>query len=274
MPTRFVPPQALVLALTPLLDDAVVRALLELRGRGFDLAVVELPPLSYVPLDDEGVRRLVSLERDLLRSRLRARGIAVVEWDEAAVAGGHSSRDGGVPTKSTRRPRLATAIAALVAAIASAAYPVVTGSLVNGLVPLACLIGIGALLAGLLSLWEDGLALGPAAIALGYALSLAPGDTALDRGAPVVAVGLLAAVELGSWSLELRDGPEERLRAHLWRVLVLLVAAFAASLLVLSVGGLRADAGIALFAIGAAAALGLLALIARPGELLRRRRST
>ncbi len=82
VPTRFVPPQALVLALTPLLDDAVVRALLELRGRGFDLAVVELPPLSYVSLDDESVRRLVSLERDLLRSRLRARGIAVVEWNE------------------------------------------------------------------------------------------------------------------------------------------------------------------------------------------------
>jgi uncharacterized protein (DUF58 family) len=82
VPTRFVPPQALVLALTPLLEDAVVRALLELRGRRFDLAVVELPPLSYLPVEDEGVRRLVSLERDLLRSRLRARGIAVVEWAE------------------------------------------------------------------------------------------------------------------------------------------------------------------------------------------------
>ena len=82
VPTRFVPPQALVLALTPLLDDAVVGALLGLRGRGFDLAVVEPPPLSYVDVDDDGVRRLVTLERDLLRSRLRARGIAVVEWAE------------------------------------------------------------------------------------------------------------------------------------------------------------------------------------------------
>ena len=160
------------------------------------------------------------------------------------------------------------------AAVASAAYPVVAGSLLNGLVPLACLIGLGALLAGLLSLWEDGLALGPAAIALGYALSLAPGDVTLDRGAPFVAIGLLAAVELGSWSLELRDGPEERFLRHAGLVLVLLVAAFASSLVVLSVGGLRANAGIALFAIGAAAALGLLALIARPGELLRRGPST
>ncbi len=82
VPTRFVPPQALVLALSPLLDDAVVAALLGLRGRGFDLAVVELPPLSYLSAVDESIRRLVTLERDLLRSRLRARGIAVVEWDE------------------------------------------------------------------------------------------------------------------------------------------------------------------------------------------------
>jgi len=134
-------------------------------------------------------------------------------------------------------------------------------------VPLACLIGVGALLAGLLALWEDGLALGPAAIALGYALSLAPGDAALDRGAPLVAVGLLAAVDLGSWSIELRDGPEERLLRHAGLVVVLLVAAFAASIVMLSVGGLRADGGIALFAAGAAAALGLFALIA--GHALR-----
>ena len=118
------------------------------------------------------------------------------------------------------------------------------------------------MLAGLLAIWEDGLALGPAAIVLGYALSLAPGNAALDRGAPLVAVGLLAAVELGSWSLELRDGPEERLLAHLWRVLALLVAAFAISFVVLTVGGVRADGGVALFVIGAAAALGLFALLA------------
>lgn len=81
VPARFVPPHALVLALTPLLENAVVRTLFELRGRGFDLAVVELPPLSYLTLDDD-VRRLVSLDRAFLRSRLRARGIAVVEWHE------------------------------------------------------------------------------------------------------------------------------------------------------------------------------------------------
>ncbi len=66
------------------------------------------------------------------------------------------------------------------------------------------------MLAALFAVWEDGLCARPRAIALGYALSLAPGNVTLDHGAPAVAVGLLAAVELGSWSLELRDGPEER----------------------------------------------------------------
>jgi membrane protein implicated in regulation of membrane protease activity len=46
-------------------------------------------------------------------------------------------------------------------------------------------------------------------------------------------------------------------------MLLLLGAAFAVSLVVLSVGGAGADAGIALFAVGAAAALGLFALLAR-----------
>lgn|GEM_PF-2293865 len=140
----------------------------------------------------------------------------------------------------------------------------------NGLVPFACLIGIVAMAVALLAFWEDGLWLGPAAIALGYALSLAPRNVTLDHGAPAVAVGLLAAVELGSWSLELRDGPEERMLGRVGLVLVVLAAAFAVSIVVLSVGGVQADAGIALFAVGAAAALVLFALLAGPPLRLRR----
>jgi uncharacterized protein (DUF58 family) len=85
VPTRSIPPQALVLALSPLLEDAILDALLGLRGRGFDLAVVEIPPLPYLGIagpESELPARLVELERELLRSRLRARGIAVTEWRE------------------------------------------------------------------------------------------------------------------------------------------------------------------------------------------------
>jgi uncharacterized protein (DUF58 family) len=85
IPLRTIPAKALVLVLSPLLEDAIVRTILELRGRGFDLAVVEIPPLPYLQPageDEELALRLLRLERDLLRSRLRARGIAVVEWSE------------------------------------------------------------------------------------------------------------------------------------------------------------------------------------------------
>jgi uncharacterized protein (DUF58 family) len=85
IPLRTIPPKALVLVLSPLLEDGIVRTLLELRGRGFDLAVVEIPPLPYLAVEGEDAElaaRLLRLERDLLRSRLRSRGIAVVEWSE------------------------------------------------------------------------------------------------------------------------------------------------------------------------------------------------
>ncbi len=85
IPLRTIPAKALVLAVSPLLEDAIVRTLLELRGRGFDLAVVEIPPFPYLEVEGEEAEladRLLRLERDLLRSRLRARGIAVVEWNE------------------------------------------------------------------------------------------------------------------------------------------------------------------------------------------------
>jgi uncharacterized protein (DUF58 family) len=85
VPTRTIPPQALVLALSPLLEDAILDALLELRGRGFDVAVIEIPPLPYLAIGEEAelAARLVALERELLRSKLRGRGIAVAEWSEA-----------------------------------------------------------------------------------------------------------------------------------------------------------------------------------------------
>jgi uncharacterized protein (DUF58 family) len=83
VPVRVIPPKALVLAVSPLLEDRVLNALIELRGRGFDVAMVEIPPLPYVAVETAKLSaRLLQLERELLRSRLRAHGIAVVEWDE------------------------------------------------------------------------------------------------------------------------------------------------------------------------------------------------
>jgi uncharacterized protein (DUF58 family) len=86
VPTRTLPPQALVIALTPLLDERTVSALLDLRARGFDLAVVETSPLPFTdPGSTEEERlafRLWKLRREALRGRYHAAGVAVVEWRE------------------------------------------------------------------------------------------------------------------------------------------------------------------------------------------------
>jgi uncharacterized protein (DUF58 family) len=88
LPPRTLPPNALVLAVTPLLDDRTIRALLDLRGRGFDVAVIEVSPLPFVGPpktdEDELVLRLWRLIRDALRFQFERLGIAVVEWQEEA----------------------------------------------------------------------------------------------------------------------------------------------------------------------------------------------
>jgi len=86
VPARTLPPQALVVALTPLLDERSVGALLHLRSRGFDLDVIELAPTSFVdPGETEPellAYRLWRLQREALRARFHAAGVPVVEWRE------------------------------------------------------------------------------------------------------------------------------------------------------------------------------------------------
>ena len=84
IPARTLPPKALVVAVTPLLDERSVKALLDLRGRGYDLAIVEVSPVPFVePGEDELDRlahRLWLLRREELRSRYQRLGVAVAEW--------------------------------------------------------------------------------------------------------------------------------------------------------------------------------------------------
>ena len=86
IPRRTLPPQALVVALTPLLDDRAAGALLDLRARGFDLVVIEVSPSSYLPdpKDDLEVlaNRLWRLRREALRDRFARAGIPVAVWED------------------------------------------------------------------------------------------------------------------------------------------------------------------------------------------------
>jgi uncharacterized protein (DUF58 family) len=86
VPRRTLPPQALVLALTPLLDDRAATALLDLRARGFDLIVIEISPLAFVvPKQGEiqdVAHRLWRLRRDAVRGRFERAGVPVAVWDD------------------------------------------------------------------------------------------------------------------------------------------------------------------------------------------------
>lgn len=86
LPRHTLPPKALVLALTPLLDERSVVALLDLRARGFDLSVVTISPVPFVPSgrgpEAELAHRIWRLRRDALRGRFERAGIPVGVWDE------------------------------------------------------------------------------------------------------------------------------------------------------------------------------------------------
>ena len=84
IPPRSLPPKALVVALSPLLDERSVEALLDLRGRGFDLVVIELAPESFIAEPPDvfaaTARRLWRIQREQLRDRFRSLGVPVVAW--------------------------------------------------------------------------------------------------------------------------------------------------------------------------------------------------
>jgi hypothetical protein len=88
IPPRVLPPQSLVVALTPLLDWRVIRALLDLRGRGFDLAVIEVDPVGLAAesrsrYGDDAWRAWL-LARDATRARFLRAGCRVARWDREA----------------------------------------------------------------------------------------------------------------------------------------------------------------------------------------------
>jgi hypothetical protein len=89
IPARILPTAALVLALSPLVDARFVRALEDLRGRRYDVAVVVVDPVPLVEPGRSDVERaayrLWLLEREVLRWRLETRGISVGTWGDEAL---------------------------------------------------------------------------------------------------------------------------------------------------------------------------------------------
>jgi uncharacterized protein (DUF58 family) len=87
VPPRVLPPQALVIALSPLLDRRFEKAALDLAARGFDLVVVAVSPIPAA-CAAAGRRRLTdvasrlwALERRLDLDELRRRGLTIIDWN-------------------------------------------------------------------------------------------------------------------------------------------------------------------------------------------------
>lgn len=84
IPRRTLPPNAFVIALSPLLDPRSVGALIDLRARGYDLAVIDISPVPFTPRPSRGLDAIAydiwTLRREALRHRLRSTGVAVTEW--------------------------------------------------------------------------------------------------------------------------------------------------------------------------------------------------
>jgi uncharacterized protein (DUF58 family) len=98
VPPRVLSPQALVIAITPLLDRRFAKAVLDLAARGFDLVVLVVSPVAVTraalsPSPTEALAgRLWSLERRSDLAELRRHGLPVLEWRppeplEAALVG-------------------------------------------------------------------------------------------------------------------------------------------------------------------------------------------
>ena len=84
IPRRILPPQSLIVALTPRLDWRVARALLHLRRRGYQVSIIEVDPLPYLA-DAESRRRAARLANLVARAgrgstQLAGAGIALASW--------------------------------------------------------------------------------------------------------------------------------------------------------------------------------------------------
>ena len=82
VPGHLLPARALVIALSPLLDERSIGALLDLRARGYDLVVIEISPLAPGDADSHGLPlRLWQLQRETLRARFERLGVPVARWE-------------------------------------------------------------------------------------------------------------------------------------------------------------------------------------------------
>jgi uncharacterized protein (DUF58 family) len=84
LPRAALPPGALVIVFSPLLDQRFVEALRDMRERGFTMLIVDVlnvdPPVRP-RITDRLARRIWKMEQEAIRFSLRELGIPVVRWN-------------------------------------------------------------------------------------------------------------------------------------------------------------------------------------------------
>ena len=88
LPRAALPPGALVVAFSPLLDQRFVETLRDMRERGFPLIVVDVlnvePPPARYSFAGTVARRIWRMEQQAIRFSLHELGVPVVHWDGVA----------------------------------------------------------------------------------------------------------------------------------------------------------------------------------------------
>jgi uncharacterized protein (DUF58 family) len=86
VPAAALPRQALVIAISPVIDERFTRAIVDLAGRGYDVVLLAVCPVGLTrrvlpdaPLSDVACA-LWMLERSSRLRQLRNEGITVAEW--------------------------------------------------------------------------------------------------------------------------------------------------------------------------------------------------
>jgi uncharacterized protein (DUF58 family) len=88
LPRAALPPGALVVVFSPLLDQRFVETLRDMRERGFTMLVVDVlntEPPARARSTDRMARRIWRMEQEAIRFSLRELGVPVVHWDGAAA---------------------------------------------------------------------------------------------------------------------------------------------------------------------------------------------
>ena len=85
LPRAALPPGALIVVFSPLLDQRLVESLRNMRERGFTMLVVDVlnaePPVRRRSSEDRMARQIWQMEKEAIRFSLHELGVPVVHWD-------------------------------------------------------------------------------------------------------------------------------------------------------------------------------------------------